>query len=251
MNEQIKNALGIALIGFLVVIAYSGMRFAGAIAEEAYPARTLPVHGEGKVVAIPDTARFSFSVITEGKEVARIQEQNTRAMNQAIDFLKTKGISEQDIRTTRYSIDPQYQYFRCPADGGLCPPPQIVGYVVTQSAQATLRDFELIGEALAGVVENGANSVSSISFTVEDQEALQQEARSLALIQAKEKADAIAQQAGLKLGKLVSVQDSFSPVQPMFREGFGGAQDIVAPSPQIEPGSQEISVTVTLVYEIR
>ena len=133
-----------------------------------------------------------------------------------------------------------------------CPPPEIVGYSIRQTASVKIRDFETIGDTLAGVVQNGANSVSQLSFTIDDPTEVRHEARKIAIERAQEKAQRIAEAAGFEVGRLLGIDES-GGLPPIYRmEGLGGAADFAqAAAPKIEPGSQEVSVTVTLRYEIR
>lgn len=256
MNENIRNYLGIAGIIALVLIAFAAVRFVGSYAQSIQPTsfRSFSVAGDGKVVAVPDIARFTFSVISEGgKNIADLQKQNTDKVNKAIAYLKGKKIGENDITTQQYNVDPRYQYFNCTA-GRVCPPTEIVGYTVAQMVAVKIRDFNLIGDVLAGVVQNGANSVSQLQFTIDDPTEVQNQARAKAIAKAKAKAKDIAQAGDFALGRLLSIEEGY-PVMPLYDAytGYGrggGAEMKTAPAPNIEPGSQEVVVSVTLKYEI-
>ena len=106
---------------------------------------------------------------------------------------------------------------------------------------------------MSGVVENGANTVSSLQFTIDDAAKVQSEARAEAIQKAKEQAIAIADAGGFRLGKLLSIDEGNYP-QPMSFNDMGGGYagvSMKAAPPIIQPGSQDISVSVTLRYEIR
>jgi hypothetical protein len=112
-----------------------------------------------------------------------------------------------------------------------------------------VRDFDIIGDLLSGVVQNGANTVSQLSFTVEDPALLENQARAKAIAKAKDKAKSIAKTAGFRLGKLLSLNEgSYYPV-PMF--STAERKDVGTPTPTIEPGSYEVTINVTLTYEIK
>jgi len=212
------------------------------------------VSGEGKAGAIPDIAQFSFGVVTQGgKKLADLQKQNSERANQVLNFLESQGLAKKDIKTEEYDIEPRYQYFSCPPDrASACPPPEIVGYTVRQRVLVKVRDLEVVGELLAGVVEKGANEASQLSFVVDDPAAVESEARAKAITQAKEKAKKVAQAGGFRLGKLLEVQEvpQFDgPIYPI-KGGFGGELAAVA-APTIEPGSKEVIVRVNLRYEIK
>ena len=210
MTEKIKNYLGVAIIISILILAISAWSYVNSYSKVIEPGsfRSFSVSGEGKVVAVPDVAEFDFSVITEGgKNIATLQKENTEKMNKAIAFIKSKGVDAKDIKTQNYSLTPRYQYFDCSKVGGVCPPPEIVGYTVTQNVDVKVRDFVKLGDLLSGVVESGANSVSGLSFTVDDSTKIESEARAKAITEAKEKARSVAEAGGFRLGRLISIEE--------------------------------------------
>lgn len=260
MNTRIKDYVGVAIIVALLVTALAAWQFVQLYGRRIEPSsfRSFSVSGRGKAVAVPDVAAFTFSVVTQGgKDVESLQSQNTDKMNRAIDFVKQQGVDAKDITTQNYNIDPRYQYYNCSQGGSAtpCPPPDIAGYTVTQSVQVKIRDFAKIGDILSGVVKNGANSVSQLSFTIDDPTSVQNAARAEAIEKAKAQAKSIADTAGFTLGQLLSIQENSTPLpQPyqydMRKMNFeayrtGGA------APSVEAGSQDIVENVTLTYEIR
>lgn len=258
MNAIIKNILGVAFVIFLLANIGAVMQYVGVYEKSINPSsfRSFFVSGEGKAVGIPDIAQFSFMVITEGgKQIGALQQENAKKVNKAVEFVKAKAIDGKDIKTQSYNVQPRYQYFNCPRDGGACPPPEIVGYTITQSVLVKIRDFAKVGDLLSGVVEQGANSVSDLSFTIDDPTVVQNEARAEAIAKAKTKAMSLARAGGFQLGKLLSIEEGGVGQPPVYYAmesakysmGGGGA----VPSPSIEPGSQEMSVSVTLKYEMR
>jgi len=254
-NEKMKNYLWASLAISVLVVAVSAWSYTRTYSDSIQPSsfRSFSVSAEGKSVAIPDIARFSFSVITEGgKNIADLQKQNTEKMNKAIEFLKSNGVDAKDIKTANYNVEPRYQYSSCPRDGGICPPAEIVGYNITQTVEVRIRDFSKIGEALSGVVSNGANTVSQLSFILDNPDGAQNEARAKAIEKAKEKAKTIADAGGFALGRLLSIDESNSYYpQPIYYSMKASVANELASVPTIEAGSQEVKVNITLRYEIK
>jgi len=268
MNIKIKDYIGVLVVVTLAVISYATLSYVNTYAKIAEPAtfRSFSVSGEGKIVAVPDIAQFNFSVVTEGgADLNQLQTNNTASVNRSIDFVKNKGVPEEDIKTQSYNIEPRYQYFNCgprilSLGGGdapaPCPPPEIIGYTIRQSVAVKIRDFSLIGDLIAGVVENGANSVSQLNFTIDDPTKVESEARAKAITQAIEKAEAIARAGKFRVGKLLSIDENSYPVA-RYAYGQGGDFAIAesvkmgAPAPTIEPGSEDVTINVVLRYEIR
>lgn len=267
MDTRLKNILGAIGVIAIAVVAYAGFIYARAYAQSIQPSsfRSFAVSGEGKVTAIPDIAQFTFGVVTQGgKNIAEAQKQNTEKMNAIIEFIKSQGVDAKDIKTEQFSIDPRYQYYNCSprimsasTEPTPCPPPDIVGYTVTQNASVKIRDFAKIGDIMGALSQKGANSISQLSFTIDDKVKIESEAREAAIKQAQEKAKAIAKSGDFRIGKLLSIDESGGQV-PYYGYGMGGDMMVktvsleAAPvAPTIEPGSQEVKVNVSLRYEIR
>ncbi|HRZ30112.1 MAG TPA: SIMPL domain-containing protein [Candidatus Paceibacterota bacterium] len=254
-QETKKNILLGSLVFALLVIAYSVYSYSQTYADSMM-IRSFSVTGEAKINAVPDVAEFDFGVVTEGDtNVAKLQEQNTNKMNKIIDYLKSQKIEVRDIKTTGYNLNPRYQYSNC-RDTGVCPPPTIIGYTISQNATIKIRDFKIIGEVLQGAVTNGANNVSQLRFTFDDRDSLIGQVKGEAVKKAQLKAEALAKTAGFRLGKLLSIEDNGNYYPPM-PYGVGGAMDAsfakveLAPAPAIEPGSEDLTASVTLRYGIR
>ncbi|KKR38790.1 MAG: Outer membrane protein [Parcubacteria group bacterium GW2011_GWB2_40_8] len=265
MSEKMKRHLGLLGMAMMVASIVAILSISGSYSKsvDPYNARSFSVQGEGKVISVPDVAQFSFSVITQGGiNTAEIQKENTEKTNKAIDFLKSLNISEKDIKTQRFDLNPRYESARCYGGydmmgmGKPCPlSPEIIGYTITQTVSVKIRDFANISKALAGVVENGANNVTSLSFTIDDPDALKAQAREQAIAKAQAKAEAIAKAGGFKIGKLISIyEDYYTPFYSQVKsmgvmDGMGGGES--APMPSIEPGSQEVIVNVNISYQIK
>jgi uncharacterized protein YggE len=239
----------IAVAALLAAIEYSRS------VDKTYPTRTFSVDGEGKIDVTPDVAKFSVSVVTDGgKNVADVQARNTDKMNAVNAFLKEAGVSEKDLKTEEYTLSPRYEY---PNFTGLaiCPQPSISGYALTQTLRVTVKDTAKIGDLLSGVVANGANNVSQVAFTVDDEDEAKADARKEAIKKAQEKAARLAKDAGFEMGRLVSIYET----PQVF--GYGGDSELSvksgmigvggAAAPSIEPGTNVTKVNVTLTYEIR
>jgi uncharacterized protein YggE len=260
MNPKIKDLLGaVGVIGILVA-SYSGYVYAKSFGPGVY--REFSVSGDAKVTAVPDVAQFTFTVITEGKDLGKVQEQNNTKAQKAIDLVKANGVDAKDIETQQYNVSPKYTSYNC---GGYmitssvepCPAPTIEGYTVTQTVAVKVRkDFSKVGDMLSGVVNQGANQVSTLSFTVDDPDVAKQEAREKAIAKARAKAEAVAKAGGFSLGKLMGIDESGA--YPYYEaRGMGGsdiAVSAVAPKAMavpVEAGSDDISVSVTLRYQIK
>ena len=225
----------------------------GRSIDKTFPVRTFTVDGSGDVDTTPDIATFTASVVSEGgKNVADLQNMNTEKMNKINVYLKEQGVENKDLKTTQYNVAPKYNYSPCVA--GSCPAPNIIGYTITQTLQIKVRDTGKLGDLLTGVVSNGANTVSEVSFKLDDETAAQNDARTEAIGKAKIKAQEIATAGGFQLGSLISLYENTDPA-PYAAYGMGGSVDASSAKtatvpPVIEPGTQTTKIQVTLTYEI-
>ncbi|KKR05481.1 MAG: hypothetical protein UT33_C0011G0192 [Candidatus Peregrinibacteria bacterium GW2011_GWC2_39_14] len=257
MDEKMKNLKSLALVVFIAFLCYGTVSYVNSYSKSIQPTsfRNFSVSAEGKSVSIPDVAEFNFSVVTEGgKNVADLQKTNTEKVNKAIEFAKSNDVDKKDIKTESYNLSPRYQYYECKTNG-VCPPSEITGYTITQSVSVKVRNFDKIGDLLAGVVKNGANTVSELSFKLDDPTQAEDAARKEAIEKAQKKAEQIADAGGFSLGKLLSIEEGVSsPVYPMYSSGRAESSkmmlDSAVPAPAIEAGSKETTITVTLKYEI-
>jgi len=205
--------------------------------------REISVESEGTAYVVPDLAVVRLAVNTEGETSEDTVTENTVTMNAVMEAIKGLGITEEDIKTTGYYLSPAYEYDE---DGNYSEN----GYTLSQTVEVSLSDFTLIGTLISSASSAGANSVEGVEFTVDNPETAKSEARAEAIAAAKEKAEQIAEQSGLKLGKLVSYYEY------AYDGGKGGyAYDTSAEGvlnvPVITPGEEEVSLTVTLTYQIR
>lgn len=249
MEEQtlkfLNKALGIATILVLgILVFFVGQMFYQFRALDQQNMNQITVSGEGKVYAKPDIALVSLGVETTGLTTSDVISKNTAKMNAVIQAVKDSGVEQKDIQTTNYNLAPLYNWTE--AAGRV-----FQGYTLTQNLQVKIRDFSKVGDILQQAVVKGANLTSNLQFTIEDPEQYKQEARQKAVEQAKEKADNLASASGITLGKLINVYENY--VYPMYESakavGLGGGG--VVPSPTIEPGQNEISITVNLTYRVK
>lgn len=257
MNDKIKNYLGIVIIAAILILSFAAVSYVNSYASSIQPSafRSFSVTAEGKVAVVPDVAQFSFGITIEGgKDIAALQKENTEKSNKIIEFIKSSGVKKEDIKTQAYNVEPRYQYSECMpvirGSGKVCPPPEIVGYTINQSALVKVRDFAKIGDILAGVAGNGANSVSQLSFTLDDPTSAQDQARNEAISKAIEKAKGVAKAGGFRIGRLLSIEEG-GGYYPVYALKSFDDEAATFPAPTIEPGTQETTVSVILRYEIK
>lgn len=251
MVGVVLTFLSIFLIA-LTVTEVRGWRYVGT---GIVPTNTISVQGEGEVFAVPDTAQFSFSVIKEGESAEAVQEEAARISNEAIAYLKENGVEDRDIKIIGYNVYPRYEWREIQCITYPCPSGEreLVGFEINQSIQVKVRDTEKAGELLAGVGDFGVEQISGLQFTIEDEDELQREARQEAVADAKEKAEALADDLGVRLVRIVNFNEYGSPTAyPRVESayGLGGSADSKV-TPDIPVGENRITSSVNITYEIR
>lgn len=210
-------------------------------AEPAFP--TLTVTGQGSASVTPDELRISFAVITEGETVGGALSDNSQRARRVIDALKRRGLNEEDIQTTNFSISPRYSQRKGDQ------PPEIIGYRVSNQVSVRTEDLEAAGELIEAGVEAGANSVSGIQFTASDEQAVYDEAIAHAAADARRKARALAEAAGVRLVRIVAIDELDGFVRPLGGQ-VRSMMAMEAGAPPIEPGEVQSEARVRIVYQI-
>jgi len=216
---------------------------------------TITVEGTGTGTSIPDLAVVTFSVTEEAATVALAQAAATEKTDGALAAVEGLGVEEKDVKTISYNVYPRYENTPV-CYTGYCPParnPAIIGYEVSQTVEVKVRDTAKAGDVLQALGTLNVQNISGPSFQVDEEDSIRNVAREEAITEAKAKAKALADQLGVRLGKVVSFYEN--PGYPMY--GYGGAYDMkmesasVAPAPSLPTGEQETVVTVSITYEIK
>ena len=265
-NDILKNrlwkvgtAVGLLLGLFLLVISIKEIKSIKYVGKDTPIMNVITVNGKGEIVSIPDIAAFSFSVTETSKMVYEAQTKATTKINTTLKILKDNGIEEKDIKTLSYEINPRYEYLEgiCLA-GTPCRPGRsvITGYNVSQTIGVKVRDLKKVGTLFSAIGTLGVQNISSLSFSIDDIEEIKAEARDLAIENAKEKAQVLAKQLGVRLGRITSFYDSSDDQYGLYgREGMGSdimtLKSPMAVSPEIPTGEQKVTSKVSITYEIR
>lgn len=230
-------------IATLVILSVFILAKTDQVLNTAATTNTVSFNGEGKVLAKPDVAAISLSIVTEAVTSKSAQDENSRKSKAVTDFLKDQGVEEKDIKTTGYNIYPQYRYPQYDK-------PEIRGYQVNQTMEVKVRDLDKVSSVLDGVVSAGVNQVNSLSFEIDEPEKLKAEARQKAIEDARAKADELEDHLGVDLGKIVNFSESIGgfpgPIFYAAERGMGGGG-----GPSVPTGENEIIVQVTITYQIK
>ncbi len=257
-QEKIYNIIkwvGVFLIIFLAVISIKQLKTLG---DDSPMMNIISVNGKGEAISIPDIATFSFAVNETAKTVKEAQEKATMKIDTALKAVKAGGVLEKDIKTSSYSINPHYEYnqgictqYGCPNGKNV-----LTGYDVNQTIEVKIRDLAKAGELFDSIGKAGIQTVNGLQFAIDDLDSVKAIAREEAIANAKEKAQKIAKDLGVKLVKITSFYDSSDEqVYPYAREMSAMGGDVMnikaASAPEIPVGEQKVTARVSISYEIR
>jgi uncharacterized protein YggE len=210
----------------------------------ARPGAGITVSGTGKVAVVPDTALAYLGVELRAASLSEATAQASRQMQAVLERLKALGVSERDITTVAYSVEPVTAPRRNEDDSA-----RITGYRVVNVVQLRIRELSAVGRLVEAAMAAGATTIRGVRFTVSDPAGPEAAARALAVRDAQSKAGQLAAAAGLRLGELVSLTDGPPSPRPLGDRFGGTVAAAMAPGP-VEPGQLEITVSVTAHYRL-
>jgi len=204
------------------------------------------VSGEGKVSVIPDIATVSVGVQSQGTTTKLVQDDLNKKINAISEAVKKLGIDSKDIQTKNYSLNPMYDY----TNGKQ----RITGFQADSTLAIKVRELDKANTVIDASTTAGANTIGGIGFDVEDKTKVENEARQMAFNEAKQKAEMAASIAGFKLGKVINYTEAegsqTSPVPFLAKAEVLDTRGVGAAPTQVQPGSQEVQMTVTVYYQI-
>lgn len=204
----------------------------------------LAVVGEGKVEAVPDTAYVDVGITVNKVATVKEAQASLAKTNNAIVAAMTKlGIKKADVKTSNYSVYPNYVYRNEESS--------IDGYNGNATLAIQVNKIDLAPRIIEEATNAGANQINGTRFDIDDPSKYREEARMMAIKNAKEQARKLANELGISLGRVTNIVESSSSNSPMpyyakgeMSAGLGGGG-----APDLQAGSQTVYSTVTLYFE--
>lgn len=263
--KRIGKWMAISLVllsAFLLFKVITDIKRLPTVGREIYPQSTITVSGKGEAYAIPDIATFNFSVTEVGDTVKQAQEKLDQKINAALSDVREAGVEDKDIKTTSYNVYPKYEWeqaYCIQMVGAVCPQGKNVlqGYEVSQTVTVKVRDTEKAADLVTKVGAVNVSNISGLEFTVDNREEFVAEAREEAITKAKEQAEVLADQLGVRLGRVLYYNDNSGYPMPYYAEGKGGgmmdaAVSSVAPMrAELPTGESKITADISITYEIK
>lgn len=248
-----KNAVSIlAVLALFVALLIGGaglVRTAKATDASAKPSfrDSITVTGEGKVFAPSDEATISFGVRTVRSTASRAMGDNSIATNKTIDALRGQGLTDEEIKTGNISLFPQQDWREGRA-------PQIISYTAENRIIIKTKKLDKLGAIIDSATKSGATDVSELRFQLSEDNAAKQEALKIAVKNARKKAEALAKELGVNVGKPIVLSEGVQPVpvvpyrdELVMRAEFANDKAMSTPvMPQDIQVNAEVSVSFTM-----
>lgn len=249
MNAQSFSLRKLASVGAIALVAISLFSATlPASAQDATPAAgsapaTVSVSGVGTVTVIPDTASVQLGVTVTEETLAAAQTSASTQMEAVIAAVKAAGVADKDIQTSTYYVSVVQNY---DSNGN---PSEVTSFQVQNQVNVVIRDIAKVGDVLDGAVAAGANTIYGVNFYVDDSTAAASQARKLAVEDAHQRAQELAEAAGMTVGPVVSITEGYSS-GPIYGKGGAGMAESAAPSTPIQAGTSTVEVDVTVIYQL-
>ncbi len=216
----------------------------------------ISVTGEGEVMAVSDIATLYFTLSKEASTSKQAQSDLNAQVTKVLAYLKDKKIEDKDVKSEYGGVNPKYgpsapiNCFAYP-----CPQPEskIIGYTATQSITVKIRDVDTANDVRTGLTSVGVSNISGPTFSIDDEDVYTDQARALAIADAKAKAVKLAKQLGVRLGKVASFSEGGNYPMMYAGKSLMATDAGVAESraPELPKGENKITSNVTITYEIR
>ncbi len=250
MNLSINKPSGIVYYLILASILMVLSLYASADPAQAAEDNTAPhvpvvvVSATGTVNVVPDQALISMAILKTDPNLNQALESNNYTTEKVIAALQNAGISRDDIKTSNFSVYPEYDYSETGQN-------KIISYQVRNEISVLVRDLNKVGSILNTAISSGANTLNYVNFQKADTSAAENQALIQAVKRAREKAVILSNAAGMNLGRLVSVTEGYG--QPVVYANMVYAEDVKGlggAAVPINPGELQISASVTIIYEM-
>ncbi len=216
------------------------------------PANVISVEGTADVLATSDIASLSINISKDGVTAKEAQDLLNESITKTLTYLKDQKIEEKDIKSEYGGLSPKYSYEKCYTY--TCPTnSKIIGYTATQSITVKIRDVDSANTVHTGLADLGITDINGPTFSIDNEDSFKEQARSKAISQAREKAEVLAKDLGVNLGKVVNYSENNGNTYPMYaaKTMMNESMALDSAAPTLPKGENKITSNVTITYEIR
>jgi uncharacterized protein YggE len=204
----------------------------------------LDISATGTVSRVPDLAIISAGVVTKSTTATGAIADNAARMERVRAALKRAGIADKDIQTSSINLNPDYRYENNQ-------PPVLTGYQASNNVSIKFRDIRNSGKILDALVAEGANQINGPSLTIDKPESAYDEARAKAIAAGRARAELYARALGMRVVRLISVSESGGYIRPPMPMVMMAQAERSDAKTSIEPGSQDLDVTLAMSFELQ
>ena len=258
-NKKINVAV---LILIIIISLFTVAKLVNEIKGSSYvgrgnqPANVISVSGKGEVIAVSDIASLYVTLSKDGATAKEAQTLLNKSITETLSYLNDQKIEEKDIKSEYGGLTPKYSYeknicvvYPCPTKD-----PKIIGYTATQAITIKIREVDSANDIKTGLAGIGITDISGPTFSIDNEDGFKDGARAKAIADARLKAEALARDLGVKLGKVVSFSEG-NNYQPMYSSAKSydmmETSAVGAAAPELPKGENKITSNVTITYEIR
>ena len=229
---------------------------AAALAQDASAnRRTMVVTGQAEVLTLPDEVIVTLGVESRDAELAAAKRNNDERVAKLLALAAEFEVGPRDVKSDYIGVEPKYRE----EEDAL----KVTLYLVRRTTVIRLKSVARFEELLGRALESGANHVHAVEFATSELRRHKDRARSLALTAAREKAEAMASDLGVTVGRPVAVQEGWEGCSSSYNSGWSGrglftyansveavAGDESNVGETFKPGQLRITANVTVTYEL-
>jgi uncharacterized protein YggE len=235
------------LLAASLVVAFAA-RGSSASADDKPEPRLITVTGEAEVLVVPDEVVFDLTVQTLNKELRVAKAQTDERLKKLIDLTRRYNVAPKDVQTDYVKLEPRYR--------GNDESRLFLGYSVRKDLVFTLRDVSRAEEMLSEVLESGITRVNGVRFQTSQMRKYRDQARSLAIRAAQEKAAALTAEIGQKIGRAYSIEEETAPGRGLYAQNVmsnstaSGGDDAGSSEGTLSLGQIKVTARVTVRFEL-
>jgi len=258
-EKKIKCSIFILIV---VISLFTVAKFVNEVKNSSYvgrgnqPVNTITVSGTGEILAVSDIASLYVNLNKEGKTTKEAQDLLNVEITKTLKYLKEQKIADKDIKSEYGGLNPKYSYeqpvvcltYPCPTKD-----PKIIGYTANQAITIKVRVVDSASEIRTGLATLGVTDISGPTFSIDDEQGFKDQARSKAILDAREKAKVLAGELGVRLGHVVSFNENSGGGYPIYaaKAMMSDSVSSAVPAPTLPKGENKITSDVNITYEIR
>jgi len=257
-NKKITWAVFILVI---IVSLFTVAKLVNEVKKSPYvgrgnqPANVISVEGKGEVLAVSDIATLNVNLTKDGQTAKEAQSLLNESITKTLNYLKDKKIADKDIKSEYGGLSPKYSYDQPICNMYPCPvrEPKIIGYTASQAITIKVREVDSASDLRTGLADLGITNISGPTFSIDNEDSFKDQARSKAIVEARGKAEVLAKELGVSLGKVVNFSENAGGGNyPMYKTMMADSATVSsAPAPVLPKGENKITTNVTITYEIR